>query len=163
MSIAWSRLSRSQSVAYGRRYSTVVTRPGWVTSCLLAAPLGHSRPRLTGESGSPSIWVTASLPPAELTYTRWPQPTAQYGHTDRTTRSADSVRGAAASVPGERTAAPRPSRSSPVTCRYTGQAVSFRRATTPSKQVAAERRNATPGGRSPEHARWGLPACRPGE
>ena len=29
-----------------------------VVSCRLAEPFGHSRPRLTGESGSPSIWVT---------------------------------------------------------------------------------------------------------
>ncbi len=31
-----------------------------VTSCLLAQPLWHSRPRLIGESGSPSIWTICS-------------------------------------------------------------------------------------------------------
>jgi len=46
-----------------------------MVSCELADPFGHSRPRLTGESGSPSIWMT--LP--SLTYTFCPQPTAQYG------------------------------------------------------------------------------------
>ena len=44
-----------------------------VTSCLLALPFGHSRPRLIGESGSPSICTTSP----SLTNTRWPQPTAQ--------------------------------------------------------------------------------------
>ena len=34
--------------------------PGRVTSCLDAAPLGHSRPREIGLSGSPSIWMTRS-------------------------------------------------------------------------------------------------------
>ncbi len=29
-----------------------------VVSCRLAEPFGHSLPRLTGESGSPSIWMT---------------------------------------------------------------------------------------------------------
>ena len=92
-------------------------RPGEFTSCSLAAPLGHSRPRDTGESGSPSIWVTVSLPFTLATKTFCPQPTAQYGQTDLTTRSAASVRGAAASVCGERTAVPRPSWSRPVSCR----------------------------------------------
>ena len=50
-----------------------VCRPGLLTSCSLADPLGHSRPRETGESGSPSICTTCS----SLTKTRWPQPTAQ--------------------------------------------------------------------------------------
>ena len=48
-------------------------RPGLLTSCSLAEPFGHSRPREIGESGSPSIWTTFS----SLTKTRWPQPTAQ--------------------------------------------------------------------------------------
>ena len=33
-----------------------------VTSCRLDEPLGHSRPRETGESGSPSICTTRSPP-----------------------------------------------------------------------------------------------------
>jgi hypothetical protein len=45
------------------------------------------------------------------------EPTARYGHTDAATRSALAVRGAAASACGERTAAPRPSWSRPVSCR----------------------------------------------
>ena len=40
---------------------------------LEAAPLGHSRPREMGLSGSPSIWMTCS----SLTNTFCPQPTAQ--------------------------------------------------------------------------------------
>ena len=67
MSIAWSSPSGSQTRPYGRRYKTLVCRLGAVTSCLLAEPLGHSRPRETGESGSPSIWVTRSLPPVTET------------------------------------------------------------------------------------------------
>ena len=43
----------------------------------------------SGESGSPSICVTRS----SSTYTRCPQPTAQYGQIDWTTRSARAVRG----------------------------------------------------------------------
>lgn len=60
ISIAVSRSRSSHSVPYGRRYLTVVTRVGLVTSCLLALPFGHSRPRLIGESGSPSIWTICS-------------------------------------------------------------------------------------------------------
>jgi len=44
----------------GRRYFTLVSRSGAVTRFLEAAPLGQSRPRLTGLSGSPSIWMTCS-------------------------------------------------------------------------------------------------------
>jgi len=40
--------------------------------------------RLTGESGSPSIWVTFPF----RTWTSCPQPTAQYAHAARTTVSA---------------------------------------------------------------------------
>ena len=60
ISIAVARSIRSQSSAYGRRYSTSYRRPSPVVSCRLAAPLGHSRPRLTGESRSPSMWTTFS-------------------------------------------------------------------------------------------------------
>ena len=73
MSMAVSRSRGSQSVPYGRRYSTWWRRAEPVVSWRVADPLGHSRPRLTGESGSPSIWTTRS----SLTYTCWPQPTAQ--------------------------------------------------------------------------------------
>src|SRR3954462_12981307 len=120
ISIAVSRSRSSQSVAYGRRYLTVVTRVGLVTSCLLALPLGHSRPRLIGESGSPSIWTIFS----SLTYTRWPQPTAQYGQTDFTTLSARPVGLPPCSVALRRAAPPRPSGSEPVSCRTTGHAPS---------------------------------------
>src|SRR5438270_13240925 len=120
ISIAVSRSRSSQSVAYGRRYLTVVTRVGLFTSCLLALPLGHSRPRLIGESGSPSIWTTFS----SLTNTRWPQPTAQYGHTLCTTLSAVAVWLTTFSVALLRAATPRPRGSEPVSCRYTGHASS---------------------------------------
>src|SRR5215218_9645265 len=83
MSIACSSGSSSHSVPWGRRYLTLSSRLGPVTSCLEAAPLGHSRPREMGLSGSPSIWVTCS----SLTNTFCPQPTAQYGQTERATRS----------------------------------------------------------------------------
>src|SRR5699024_12572332 len=46
---------------------------GELTSCSLAAPFGHRRPREIGESGSPSIWTTLS----SVTKTFCPQPTAQ--------------------------------------------------------------------------------------
>src|ERR1700712_5923677 len=93
-----------------------VWRPGLFTSCSLADPLGHRRPRDTGESGSPSIWMTRS----SLTYTFCPQPTAQYGHTLCTTRSAVAVRGAMAWVRADIAAGPRPNESGPVNCRTTG-------------------------------------------
>src|SRR3954453_19202902 len=120
MSIAVSRSRSSHSVPYGRRYLTVVTRLGLVTSCLLALPLGHSRPRLIGEAGSPSICTTCS----SLTKTRSPQPTAQYGHTLCTTLSAVAVLLTTFSVALLRAALPRPSGSAPVSCRYTGHASS---------------------------------------
>src|ERR671933_2397317 len=120
ISIAVSRSRSSHSVPYGRRYLTVVTRDGLVTSCLLALPFGHSRPRLIGESGSPSIWTTFS----SLTNTRCPQPTAQYGQTLWTTRSAVAVRETVCSVALLRAALPRPSGSLPVSWRYTGHASS---------------------------------------
>src|SRR4051812_2948817 len=120
ISIAVSRSRSSHSVPYGRRYLTFVTRVGLVTSDLLALPLGQSRPRLIGESGSPSIWTTFS----SFTNTFWPQPTAQYGHTLWTTRSAVAVRATTLSVALLRAALPRPSGSEPVSCRYTGHASS---------------------------------------
>src|SRR3954469_17000374 len=61
-----------------------------------------------GGSGSPSIWITFS----SFTYTFWPQPTAQYGQIDWTTRSAVFVRACSVSVRLERAARPSPSRSS---------------------------------------------------
>ena len=89
-------------------------RRSLVTRLLLAEPLGQSRPREIGLSGSPSIWTT--LP--SLTNTRCPQPTAQYGHTERATESAVSVRGGQR-LGARRTARPRPgpSGSVPVSCR----------------------------------------------
>ena len=87
-----------------RRYLTVFTRPGLFTNCSLADPFGQRRPREIGEFGSPSICTTRS----PLTYTRWPQPTAQYGQMLLTTRSAVLVRGVMASVCAERTAVPSP-------------------------------------------------------
>jgi hypothetical protein len=46
-----------------------------------AAPFGHSVPRLTGWSGSPSMWMMldcAFFAPSRP-YIRMPQPTEQYG------------------------------------------------------------------------------------
>src|SRR5580693_5598364 len=116
MSIAVSRSRSSNSVPNGRRYFTLYSREPPVVSWRLAEPFGHSRPRLTGESGSPSIWVT--FPPE--TYTFWPQPTAQYGQTDLITWSAVATRGRLSAVILLFTAAPRPVASGPDSCRYTG-------------------------------------------
>jgi hypothetical protein len=58
MSIACSSGSSSQSVAYGRRYLTRVSRLGLVTRLLLAEPFGQRRPLEIGLAGSPSICVT---------------------------------------------------------------------------------------------------------
>src|SRR5687768_6757866 len=120
ISIAVSTSRSSHSVPFGRRYRIFVTRVGLVTRDLLALPFGHSRPRLTGESGLPSIWTIFS----SFTYTFCAQPTAQYGHTLLATRSAVAVRDTTASVALLRAALPRPSGSEPVSCRYTGQASS---------------------------------------
>src|SRR6185437_6790973 len=114
MSIAVSRSRSSNSVPNGRRYLTLYTREPPVVSCRLAEPLGQRRPRLTGESGSPSIWTTL----ASFTNTFWPQPTAQYGQTDLTTASAVLVR-ACRNLPLS-AAAPSPRRSGPLSCRKTG-------------------------------------------
>src|SRR3954469_13877474 len=134
ISIAVSRSRSSHSVPYGRRYLTVVTRVGLVTSDLLALPFGHSRPRLIGESGSPSICTTFS----SLTKPLWPQPTAQYGQTLCTTRSAVAVRATTDSVALLRAALPRPSGSEPGSCRYTGHASSqvFTLRTLPSRPTS---------------------------
>src|SRR3954469_23692971 len=120
ISIAVSRSRSSHSVPYGRRYRIFVTRVGLVTSCLLALPLGQRRPRLTGESGLPSIWTIFP----SFTYTFCAQPTAQYGQTLWATLSAVAVRATTASVALLRAALPRPSGSEPVSCRYTGHASS---------------------------------------
>src|SRR4051812_40076005 len=104
MSVAVSRSSSSHSVALGRRYLTLYSRRGLFTYCSEADPLGHRRPREIGLSGSPSIWTTFS----SLTYTFCPQPTAQYGHTERTTRSAVAVRGVRVLERGDCAARPRP-------------------------------------------------------
>src|SRR5215831_4938106 len=119
MSMARSRESSSHSVPHGRRYLIVYSRAGPVVSCMLAAPLGHNLPRLIGESGSPSIWVTRS----SCTYTFWPHPTAQYGHTDLTTCSAVAVRGWSRLDVALLAADLRPSRSSPTSWRRTGHEV----------------------------------------
>ena len=73
ISMARSSDSSSQWVPWGRRYFTRYSRSGPVTSCLLADPFGHRRPREIGLSGSPSIWTTCS----SFTKTRCPHPTAQ--------------------------------------------------------------------------------------
>src|SRR4029453_6991945 len=51
MSIACSSGSSSHSVPWGRRYLTLSSRLGPVTSCLEAAPLGHSPPPGVGVVG----------------------------------------------------------------------------------------------------------------
>src|SRR3954469_8824117 len=52
---------------------------------------------------------------------RWPQPTAQYGQTERATRSAVAVRGVRVALRFDSAAAPRPMGSVPVSWRKTGQ------------------------------------------
>lgn len=113
MSTAVSRSRSSHSVPYGRRWRTVVTRVGAVTSESDDDPFGHSRPRLIGESESPSIWMIFP----SFVYTSCPQPTAQNGQIDLVTASASRVRACQFSVPADRAAVPRPNGSSPVSCR----------------------------------------------
>src|SRR5581483_9003600 len=93
--------------------------PGACTIVRVAAPLGQSRPREIGLSGSPSIWVMRP----SLTKIRWPQPTAQKGQTDGTTRSEVSVRARRSSECGERAESPRPRTSPGRGCWRTGQLV----------------------------------------
>src|SRR5699024_3709665 len=82
------------------------------------------RPRETGESGLPSIWMTR---PSSWK-TRCAQPTAQYGQMLSATPSAVAVRGAVARVVADVTALPRPVGSAPRSCRRTGQSRNVRRA-----------------------------------
>src|SRR5258708_2016615 len=116
MSIAWSRGISRQLRLWGARYFTAYSRSGPLTSSREEAPFGQSRPREIGLSGSPSIWVTTS----SWTKTRCPQPTAQNGQTDFTTR-ASLMRDFNSRECRERTADPRPSLSAPSICRTTGQ------------------------------------------
>src|SRR4051794_7196512 len=102
MSVACSSEMCSHSVPPGRLYFTRVSRIGEFTRPSDAAPFGHRRPREIGESGSPSICTTLS----SFTKTFWPQPTAQYGHTDWTTRSAVLVRGVSLFEVGDLAARP---------------------------------------------------------
>src|SRR5258707_8804667 len=104
MSIALSRSRSCHWVANGGRYLTWYSPAAPVVSCRLAEPFGHSRPPLTGEPGSPSIWVTRP----SLTYTILPPPTSQYTHTDFTTRSSTATRGRRSLVPALFSAAPSP-------------------------------------------------------
>jgi hypothetical protein len=60
MSMAFSSGISSHSVPPGRRYLTLVRRPGDWTSCLEAEPFGHSVPWLIGERGLPSM--SSSVP-----------------------------------------------------------------------------------------------------
>ena len=79
------------------------------------SPLGTAGRGRSATSGSPSIWVTCS----SLTKTCWPQPTAQYGHTELTTRSAPAVRATSSAERAERAARPSPS-GSEATCLTSG-------------------------------------------
>src|SRR5260221_11868652 len=71
-------------VAPAARYCGDSTRRGEIASCIAVAPLGHSRPSLTGLSGSPSICRSCTLP---LLFCRGEaaneQPTAQEGPAGR--------------------------------------------------------------------------------
>src|SRR5258708_3097047 len=67
----------SHSVLYGARYFTVVQRLLLMSNWKLPPPFRQRHPPLIGLSYSPSMSIT--LP--SFTYTRCPQPTAQYGHT----------------------------------------------------------------------------------
>src|ERR1700674_1322993 len=73
-----SQVTLVQLVAPGARYLGESTRRGEIASCIAVAPLGQSRPSLTGLSGSPSIcssWVLPSEP--WRVYATREQPTAQ--------------------------------------------------------------------------------------
>src|SRR5690349_15901839 len=70
-----------------------------------------------GESGSPSISRIFS----SFTWTSWPQPTAQYGQIERTTRSADAVLGPSDSVRADRAVRPSAVGSPEAICSRTGQ------------------------------------------
>ncbi len=85
--------SSVHSVLCGARYLTRSSRPGWWSSWWLAAPFGQRWPSEIGDSGSPSMFTIC--PPRWKT--SWPQPTPQYGHTERAT-SAPAFFGASASV-----------------------------------------------------------------
>ena len=115
MSIAVSSGRSVHSVAYGARYLTRSSRFS-VTSERVAEPFGHNRPREIGLSGSPSMSMICS----SRTNTCCPHPTAQYGHTDFTTRCAEIVRGAIVAERPERADAPRPSKSACASCCATG-------------------------------------------
>ena len=45
------------SFEYGARHSTSLIRSGESSMPSVPAPLGHSVPWLTGERGSPSMWI----------------------------------------------------------------------------------------------------------
>src|SRR5256885_12803758 len=71
---------RFHSLEPGARYSGYFRRCGLWTKSSSEAPLGHSVPRLTGWSGSPSTWITDSLAflaPSLSEYISMPQPTEQ--------------------------------------------------------------------------------------
>src|SRR6266545_1063176 len=77
MSIALLSSISSQAVPPGLRYSAFLLRSGLTVSWKLAAPLGHSVPRLIGLSGLPSMLITWP----SLTLISAAHPTAQYGQT----------------------------------------------------------------------------------
>src|SRR5215510_9012369 len=82
-SIASSQETRFHSFEPGARTSGYLRRFGlWIMSST-PAPLGHSVPRFTGWSGSPSTWMIAGLTFFDLSpsvYISKPQLTEQYGH-----------------------------------------------------------------------------------
>src|SRR5256885_15737739 len=83
LSIAKSHETRCQSVAPGARYIGLVIRRREMASCNALAPFGHSRPSLTGLSGSPSSWSSSTVPFDDFfVYATSAQPTAQYGQTE---------------------------------------------------------------------------------
>ena len=111
-------LDRLPVRAAGAAVERLALAAGLLTSCSLADPLGHRRPREIGESGSPSIWTT------RLVLDEDPLPAADgavgaHALDDLVggRRCGARARGCAAEV----TAGPRPRKSPERICRTTGQ------------------------------------------
>src|SRR2546430_8361029 len=92
LSIMSSQLIACQRSEPAARYIGAFTRRALVASCIAVAPLGHSRPSLTGLSGLPSIWSSSTVPSVfSRVYATRAHPTAQYGQTEWASR-APSIR-----------------------------------------------------------------------
>src|SRR5690606_5945805 len=91
---ASSQLTRFHSFDPGSRISGYFRRLGLWTKSSRPAPLGHSVPRLTGWSGSPSIWKISGVAFFALSprlYMSRPQLTEQYGQVLRVSTARASL------------------------------------------------------------------------